>query len=127
MTKITRRIFSIFFASSMLLSCSLNLRFSEEKELNGEIFEGKLIEKSFVNKVGVENPDSKELYFEYQDHSFFIKIQEGTVRKKELLPYVDSTIRVRGEFKKGSWDSDDPKVQSRIGEYIVIYELLKDH
>jgi hypothetical protein len=32
-------------------------------------------------------------------------------------------VKIRGEIRNGLWDSDDPKVQSRTGNYVVFSDI----
>ncbi len=89
-------------------------------------YTGHLVAKPFVNKAGkVIGPD--ELYLRLSMGDFFIKFSESQVTSEQLQPLVDEVISVKGELRDGTWDigpDDPPEMQSRIGPYFIITELL---
>lgn len=105
------------------LNCSGPGRIVRKEQ--GSVYEGKITGKPFVNKVGKENPKIVDLYFETNGESYFIKFIESGVKRDEILRYVDKGLQIRGIQGEGLWDSDDPNVQSRVGKYVVIYEIVK--
>jgi len=89
---------------------------------------GQLIEKEFRNKIG-KSGGFKELYLRCSMQDYFIKLCECEVGKNDLLPFVGKGIAVKGEIVDfGEWDicpdSKDKYLQSRIGSYLVIQEIL---
>lgn len=86
---------------------------------------GKVIEVPFVNKVGCRIVGLESLFLETSDKRYYIKFRAGTIPRKDLESLIGETINVEGTTHFGTWDSDDPKVQSRVGDYIVIAKLLK--
>lgn len=85
--------------------------------------DGKIIKQNFVNKIGVENPDIYDLYLELNDTLYFIKSTEKSVTTKILENYIDKKTSCKIEKEYGLWDTDNPNVQSRVGNYVIIYEI----
>lgn len=94
--------------------------------------EGKIIKSVQVNKAG-RKLKTYDLFFRTGKEQYYIKSREQTVSRKELESllkenkdgsYESGTVRVHGEIKNGLWDTDDPKVQSRVGKYILIYKIV---
>lgn len=83
----------------------------------------KVIEQKFVNKGGKEMGYS-ELYLKVKQHTYFIKWSESKVTSSEIEPYVNKKVKLKIKIKEGLWDTDNPEVQSRIGEYAIILKLL---
>jgi hypothetical protein len=99
-----------------------------DKEMSKDstkIYEGKIVKVQFRDKGGRIREGMYSLYFETDSVRLFIKFQEGKVRRKEIEKYTDRKIIVKGYKTFGLWDTDDPNVQSRVGDYIVIHEILK--
>ncbi len=85
---------------------------------------GKIIKINFVDKGGRENPDVFNYYFETEEDTLFIKFSEGKVRSDEIAEYLGKEIEIEGYKSSGLWDTDDPMVQSRVGDYVVINRIL---
>lgn len=119
-------LFSIF--SLLIISCNSNTGVTKDvkvKEDNLEIFEGKIIKVQFVDKGGRVHEDIFSYYFETNNEKLFIKIQDGKVKRDEIAKYYNTKIKIEGYKTFGLWDTDDPNVQSRVGDYIVFYKILK--
>lgn len=100
-----------------------------EKSIHNEATHCQLVEKTFFNKVGVENPEMKELYLRCSIQDYYIKLCESKVSKSDLLKYLNKGISVKMEIREGNWDicpNDYPNAQSRIGNYVVITEIIKN-
>lgn len=90
-------------------------------------YTGQVIEKTSLNKAG-KPLESADLFFRLSMGDYFIKFCESSISRSDLADQVDGYITVKGTVKKGEWDTcpgDPPGVQSRVGEYFVITELLK--
>ncbi len=95
------------------------------------IVEGKIIRKQFKNKGGKEPEGVYDYYFEMKEETKFIKTVSGTggMAKKELESYLDKKIKAKVIFNSGSLDSDptlDYPVQSRGGDYVIIYKIINE-
>lgn len=121
----------VFFPLILLiLSCKSTPHSSKTfgpKNPNAEYTACVLIEKNFVNKGG-KISEYKELYLQCSIQDYFIKLCESKVTLKDLKPYINTGIKVKMEIKEGMWDhcNEDPAyAQSRIGNYVIIKEIVK--
>lgn len=89
-----------------------------------EVLKGKIIKVNFVDKGGFVHDDIFSYFFKNETGQIFIKIQEGNVSGETIESHFNKEIKVRAIKKNGLWDTDDPNVQSRVGEYIVFLEIL---
>jgi hypothetical protein len=85
---------------------------------------GKIIKESFVDKGGREHPNIQEFYFVCFEKQFFIKTT-GITFAGNLSDYVNTYVRIHASVESGLWDTDDPNVQSRIGDYLIINHIEK--
>ncbi len=94
---------------------------------NSRIYLGKIIKINFVDKAGREHKDSFNYFFETEGKQYFIKIAEGDVSRDELAEHYNKEIKVRAVIILfGLWDTNDPNVQSRVGDYLILKEILSD-
>lgn len=87
--------------------------------------EAKIVVEPFVNKAGREYPDLAEYYLEFNEEQYFIKFSESGITPATLKPLVGQSVYFDGELREGMWDSDDPNVQSRIGNYLAVKRVRK--
>lgn len=128
MKRIPAHILILFWLTTSCKNNTEKIAF-REKSIHDEATHCQLIEKSFSNKIGIENPELKELYLRCSIQDYYIKLCESKVQKADLLKYLNKSISVKMEVKEGYWDicpSDDPKAQSRIGNYVVITEIISN-
>lgn len=128
MKSISTYILMLFF---VITSCKNNTKkiALREKSIDSEVTNCQLIEKTFFNKIGVENIEMKELYLRCSIQDYYIKLCETKVHKSDLLKYLNKGISVKMEIREGNWDTcpnDYPNAQSRIGNYVVISEIIKN-
>lgn len=90
-----------------------------------EHFRGQLISLPFINKRGQIVAGQESWFLKTEEQQYFIKISAGKLSKELLFNYWDKIIVVEGYISYGLWDTDDPMVQSRIGEYIVLMSILE--
>ena len=79
----------------------------------------------FTDKGGRKHPEIVDYYLSFDDKQYFIKFSESTIRPGSLQPLVGKSVYFYGYLKNGLWDTDDPKVQSRIGNYLKVTRLMK--
>ena len=99
---------------------------------NRVIISAPIIPKPFVKKNG-EETDIMEYYVSRSIQDYFIKFCESEVTPQDLekVMYQEdeslNTLKLEVEFKNGEWDSCDElnRVQSRTGEYVVIYRIIE--
>ncbi len=89
------------------------------------VMEGIFIERSFVNKAGREYPSVRELYFRTGGEEYFVRLDRSRVKADLLRALAGKPVRVRAVMVFGLWDTDDPNVQSRVGEYLMIEEIVE--
>lgn len=85
---------------------------------------GKVVNKKAYNKAGKEMPGSGDYFLEYDGNSTFIKLSESKVTAEDLNKILGQQKTFEVVKADGLWDTDDPNVQSRIGEYFMIYKIL---
>ena len=98
---------------------------------NRVIISAPVVPKPFVKKNG-NATDIMEYYVSRSIQDYFIKFCESEVTFQDLekvMYHEDeslNTLKLEVEFKNGEWDSCDElnRVQSRTGEYVVIYRIL---
>lgn len=111
---------------------SKNKNFNSMPEKNHEeiiLLKGKIVVKNYINKAN-RKFDYKEYYFESEDSSktiqnYFIKSFENKITKQALDSINNQPISIKAILKNGLWDTNDPSVQSRFGNYIILVEILK--
>ncbi|MCF6364604.1 MAG: hypothetical protein L3J35_00200 [Bacteroidales bacterium] len=89
------------------------------------IYEGKIVKVNFVDKAGRVHEDAFNYFFQTEGDKIFIKISEGKVKRDEIVKIYNKNIKIKGYKTFGLWDTDDPTVQSRVGDYIVIYKIIR--
>lgn len=89
---------------------------------------GKLIKKPMITKRGKPSPYVNDYFFHTDKNNYFIKVIEGKVPADTLEKYVDKNIKLNYVLvPRGEFDSDGKeKMQSRVGPYIYILQLVKD-
>lgn len=133
--------FSVFIiALSILFSCSTSKEkpsqqnnVSDKKTAeNSYLITAPIVKKQFVNKAG-RTTDHTEYYIQQSIQDYFIKFCESNVSEDELKERLNriqgdiKTVRLSVEIREGAWDlcDDGLEAQSRIGQYMVILEILE--
>ena len=81
--------------------------------------EVEIIAQMSSNKAG--KPMGADLYLKHGSSSYYIKQMSCPA---DVLPMLKlGKINATYEIKNGLWDTDNPEVQSRIGEYVVVYKV----
>ena len=84
-----------------------------------------LIEEAFEKKNGVST-GHMELYIRCSVQDYFIKFCESEVTSEDVAKYVGQSVEVTYEIRAGNWDickTDPQEMQSRIGNYAVVYSM----
>ena len=95
------------------------------------IVEGKIVEKPYLSmarqKVYLPNGELvKDFFLEIEDKKYFIKIKSSRVEESELKKYINCVLKFKIKtYEYGLWDTSDPMISSRVGEYITIQEIIK--
>lgn len=101
----------------------------EDSMTTHQILNGQIVKKEFINKAGKPS-GFYEYYLRCSIQDYFIKFCESNVTKKDIdalnLGEFDG-VSVEAEILDGTWDicpNDPQEMQSRIGQYVVIYKIL---
>lgn len=86
--------------------------------------EAKVSYVPFVNKAGKEIDGAGDFFLVYEGQEWFIKFSAGNVMREDVEKLVDQTARFSLAEQEGLWDTDNPEVQSRVGKYVVLFEIL---
>jgi hypothetical protein len=121
------RFLNLLLVFVILSGCSSTTAINENKgqiDPNSEIVEAKLIQLKMRNKAGKELPGAGDFYLILNEDEVFIKLMESKVTNNQLTPLINKKSTFRIIHRDGLWDTDDPMVQSRIGPYVVILEIV---
>ena len=90
------------------------------------IFKGKFEKKKTYKKNGQPIEGGFDYFFKSKGNSYFVKLidAENGISSSDIENNLGPKIKVKGFIAEGLWDTNNPEVQSRIGEYIVITELV---
>jgi hypothetical protein len=91
--------------------------------------EGVIMKMAQVNPPGSKMATSSDFYIQGGLKSYFIKICESKLNKKQLNELVGSQVKAHISLRDGFWDiCGDALVQSRTGPYVALdaVEILKD-
>lgn len=92
-----------------------------------------VVRKASMNKAG-KSMGADDFYVQRSVQDYFIKFCEGNVSKDILERKLAEqkglikSLKMVVSFREGEWDScpgQDEQVQSRIGNYIIIHEILE--
>lgn len=87
--------------------------------------EAKIIAEIFVDKGGREHPEIVEYYLEFGGKQHWIKFADSKVSVEAVKALAGQTIYFDGKLENGLWDTDNPEVQSRIGEFLIVDNMRK--
>ncbi len=90
----------------------------------GQEMTGQFVLVPFHNKIGRPIEGVKDWFFETKNKRLFIKDLAAGITDENLKQLKGKTVKIRAQLQEGLWDTDDPNVQSRIGEYLVVFEIL---
>lgn len=110
-----------------MLACAGLRKRSIEKhrdEIRGKKVSAEVVQEQFINKAGKPIEGAYELYLKFEEKKLFIKFMESDISRSDLEPYIGKSGTFIISEKTGLWDTEDPNVQSRFGDYVVIHEIL---
>ena len=96
-----------------------------EQTSEPEIVQAKLIRKKAYNKAGKEMPYPGDFYLVLNGEEVFVKLMSSKVTSEDLEPLLDKKSTFKIVQEDGLWDTDNPEVQSRIGKYVRILEIIE--
>ncbi|MFA6571517.1 MAG: hypothetical protein WCT77_09805 [Bacteroidota bacterium] len=109
----------IIIALALVICSCASTKTDSYSELSGTF-----IQKPFINKIGQEKPKFKEWYFVVSDTSeYFVKLSKSKVPLEKIKQSENKKCRIKGIIRFGMFDSEDPNVQSRAGEYLELLEI----
>ncbi len=91
---------------------------------NQKIMKGTIEREQFENKIGKKVKGIYDYKFTTKNKTYHINLHESSVTEAEMKQILGKKIKVALSVKDGLWDTDDPNVQSRVGEYVAIHEVL---
>lgn len=128
MNHFTFLLFLVFIFNSCTSSKTVG---EEQNQSSVKVISAPIVEKPFYNKAG-EKTEITEFYIQQSVQDYFIKFCESKVNRKQLesaLSKIDSpikTLTVKIEIREGEWDRcEDYPVQSRIGKYVVLLDIVE--
>ncbi|MFH2095091.1 MAG: hypothetical protein ABIJ16_05275 [Bacteroidota bacterium] len=126
--------FLLFYSILILSACTGSRKQVIDDIMEPSVFEdtkmgeytgtGKIVKIQFVDKGGRPVEGVYDLYIEFDGKQYFIKTSGSKYTFNELLEYEGKEINCKININRGLWDTDDPNVQSRVGNYAVIMEIL---
>lgn len=123
--KLNRIVFILIgFAATNLYAMKTN------DQINGDtlILKGRIAKTTMESKKGEKLEGVQDYYFSSGTNSYFIKVASGKFSKTDLNAFGTNEITIKAikKLENIDIDSNDPSyVQKRVGEYIVILEILK--
>lgn len=127
----TKQFILILLSVFLMLSCfNPNTKAIQQDTSNHQILTGQIVKKTHVNKAG-KTFYYYDLYLRCSVQDYFIKFCESDVTQDEIDSFSGlraDAITVEAEIRDGNWDicpGDEGEIQSRIGEYVVIYKILE--
>ncbi len=114
----------IAFAATNLYAMKTN------DHINGDtlVLKGRIAKSDMESKKGEKLEGVIDYYFSSGGNSYFIKTASGKFSKTDLDAFGDKEITIKCVKKFGNVDidSNDPAyAQTRVGEYILILEVLQ--
>ncbi len=91
---------------------------------NVVVLRAKVVQIAFEDKGGRVHEEVQNFYLSYNDIEWFVKFSESQIKPDDLKPLIGSTVEFRLIERDGLWDTDDPTVQSRVGKYVAILEIV---
>jgi hypothetical protein len=124
--------FLILFALMAILttfssckSCKTDSAQTESKETSFTVKNGIIIKQYFQDKGGNMHYDIFDYYFLCADGEDFIKLSECENMDGEISDYTNFYVKANVKTNDGLWDTNDPNVQSRVGQYVVFKSIEK--
>lgn len=97
----------------------------EEFETMFKTVDAKVIKEPFVNQGGHKIEGVFDFFLNFEDKNWFIKFSSGDVLRDDLEKLVNKTAKFSISIHDGLWDTDDPMMQSRVGKYIAIHQIIE--
>lgn len=115
----------IFLFVTACKTSSVSQSDSMEKKDNKKTVVAKVVKETYENKAGRVINGVEDYFLEYAGERWFIKFSCGQITPAMIAPYDNKTATFKLDEKEGLWDTDEPDVQSRIGKYVCVFEILQ--
>ena len=104
----------------------------ETTERGTSIISAPIVYKNAVSKRN-EVLEFKDVYIQRSIQDYYIKFCESMVSRAELEEHLNKipgdikALTLEVQFREGEWDicEGDPIMQSRIGQYVIIYRVIE--
>ena len=101
-------------------------------ERGTSIISAPIVYKNAVSKRN-EVMEFKDVYIQRSIQDYYIKFCESMVSRAELEEHMNKisgdikALTLEVQFREGEWDicEGDPMMQSRIGQYVIIYRVIE--
>jgi hypothetical protein len=107
-----------FAFTAFLLFFNFSFGQSQKMEVKGTITQVKSL-----NKAGNVLAGDGDFFIDFNAKSYFVKLSAGSVTGEELKAIMNVKTTFELVILEGLWDTDDPNVQSRVGEYVKIISI----
>ena len=114
-------LFPLSVNAQVSISSKSKIADKAEKEI---IVKATVLQIQGTNKAGRPLPGSGDFYLLYKNEEHFIKFSESKIKPEQLNRYIGKKCEFRIIERNGLWDTDNPEVQSRIGDYVSVLEIL---
>lgn len=104
----------------ILFICAIFVSTGKISAQNMKTYTATIVQKPFKNKIGKNSIGANDLYAKINGNLVFIKFLESNVERSEIQKYLDKKIKITGQLRDGLWDTNNPNIQSRVGQYLYI-------
>ncbi len=92
-----------------------------KKEVKAEV-----VQEQFTNKGGRDIDGVYDYFLKYENKKMFIKFMDSDITFEQIEPFIGKKATFEISERQGLWDTNDPEVQSRVGEYVVIWKIIEN-
>jgi hypothetical protein len=105
---------------------------NEKTERGTYIISAPIVYKNSMSKRN-EVMEFKDVYIRRSIQDYYIKFCESMISRNELERHLNKisgdikALTLEVQFREGEWDicEGDPIMQSRIGQYVIIYRVVE--
>lgn len=97
----------------------------EESETLMKTVTAVVVKEPFVNQGGHEIEGVYDFFLNFENQNWFVKFSAGKVLRADLEKMLGQSAKFSIGILDGLWDTDDPMMQSRVGKYVAIYEIVE--
>ena len=124
------KIYTFFIIAFTLFITNTNAMDLNKNPFNEDTLtlKGRVVKADMETQKGTKSEGVQDYYFSTGSNSYFIKTAVGKFSKQDLDKIGDKEIIIKCTKKFGTVDigPDDPSyAATRVGEYIVILEIIK--